>query len=162
MRSIKEGGVLGRFINRLRPFHHSSLLTPNSSLKKSRTPKGMRLFACSHKKGIPKGCSSCAFVSVSDNPSDHCCAASGLFRIQLTGILLRPFSTTKRILYKNGLVKEIYEGNIVTRDGGLGFSDLVIPSAAEGSLLHCGNQRVCTKGKRCLGAASHQAMSTLQ
>ena len=51
---------------------------------------------------------------------------------------------------------------MVTRDGGLGFSDLVIPSAAEGSLLHCGNQRVCTKGKRCLGAASHQAMSTLQ
>lgn len=94
---------------------------PNSSfliIKKSRTPKGMRLFACSHKKGIPKGCSSCAFVSVSDNPSDHCCAASGLFRIQLTGILLRPFSTTKRILYKNGLVKEIYEGNIGTRDGG--------------------------------------------
>ncbi len=122
----------------------------------------MRLFACSHKKGIPKGCNSCAFVSVSDNPSDHCCAASGLFRIQLTGILLRPFSTTKRILYKNGLVKEIYEGNIVTRDGGLGFSGLVIPSAAEGSLLHCGNQRVCTKGKRCLGAASRQAMSTLQ
>ena len=69
---------------------------------------------------------------------------------------------SKRILYKNGLVKEIYEGNMVTRDGRLGFSDLVIPSAAEGSLLHCGNQRVCTKGKRCLGAASHQAMSTLQ
>ena len=68
----------------------------------------------------------------------------------------------KRILYKNGLVKEIYEGNIVTRDGGLGFSDLVIPSAAEGSLLHCGNQRVCAEGKRCLGAASHQAMSVLQ
>ena len=89
----------------------------------------MRLFACSHKKGIPKGCNSCAFVSVSDNPSDHCCAASGLFRIQLTGILLRPFSTTKRIPYKNGLVKEIYKGNIVTRDGGLGFSGLVIPSA---------------------------------
>lgn len=83
----------------------------------------MRLFAYSHKKGIPKGCSSCAFVSVSDNPSDHCCAASGLFRIQLTGILLRPFSTTKRILYKNGLVKEIYEGNIVTRDGGLVTGD---------------------------------------
>lgn len=107
----------------LRPFHHFSLLTPNFSLKKSRTPKGMRLFACSHKKGIPKGCSSCAFVSVSDNPSDHCCAASGLFRIQLTGILLRPFSTTKRILYKNELVKEIYEGNIVTRDGGLVTGD---------------------------------------
>ena len=83
----------------------------------------MRLFACSHKKGIQKGCSSCAFVSVSDNPSDTCRAASGLFRIQLTGILLRPFSTTKRILYKNGLVKEIYEGNIVTRDGGLVTGD---------------------------------------
>ena len=100
---------------------NSSFLIPN--YKKSRTPKGMRLFACSHKKGIPKGCSSCAFVSVSDNPSDHCCAASGLFRIQLTRILLRPFSTTKRILYKNGLVKEIYEGNIVTRDGGLMTGD---------------------------------------
>ena len=100
---------------------NSSFLIPN--YKKSRTPKGMRLFAYSHKKGIPKGCSSCAFVSVSDNPSDHCCAASGLFRIQLTGILLRPFSTTKRILYKNGLVKEIYEGNIVTRDGGLVTGD---------------------------------------
>lgn len=95
---------------------NSSFLIPN--YKKSRTPKGMRLFSYSHKKGIPKGCSSCAFVSVSDNPSDHCCAASGLFRIQLTGILLRPFSTTKRILYKNGLVKEIYKGHIVTRDGG--------------------------------------------
>lgn len=87
-----------------------SLLTPNSSLKKSRTPKGMRLFACSHKKGIQKGCSSCAFVSVSDNPSDHCCAASGLFRIQLTGILLRPFSTLQRILYTGRVVKEIHKG----------------------------------------------------
>ena len=76
----------------------------------------MRLFACSHKKGIQKGCSSCAFVSVSDNPSDICRAASGLFRIQLTGILLRPFSTTKRILYTNRVVKKIYEGNIVTGD----------------------------------------------
>ena len=122
----------------------------------------MRLFACSHKKGIPKGCSSCAFVSVSDNPSDICRAASGLFRIQLTGILLRPFSTTKRILYTNRVVKEICVGNIVTGDGGRGFSGLVIPSAAEGSLLHCGNQHVCTEGKRCLGAASHQAMSALQ
>ena len=82
----------------------------------------MRLFACSHKKGIQKGCSSCAFVSVSDNPSDICRAASGLFRIQLTGILLRPFSTTKRILYTNGVVKKIYEGNIVTGDWGLGTS----------------------------------------
>ena len=28
--------------------------------------------------------------------------------------------------------------------------------------MHCGNQRVCAEGKRCLGAASHQAMSVLQ
>ena len=29
-------------------------------------------------------------------------------------------------------------------------------------LLPCRNQRVCAEGKRCLGAASHQAMSVLQ
>ena len=50
----------------------------------------------------------------------------------------------------------------VASDWGLGFSGIVIPSAAEGSLLHCENQRVCTEGKRCPGAASHQAMSVLQ
>ena len=54
------------------------------------------------------------------------------------------------------------------RDWGLGvtsdwdFSGIVIPSAVEGSFLYCGNQRVCAEGKRCLGAASHQAMSVLQ
>ena len=46
--------------------------------------------------------------------------------------------------------------------GDCGLSRIVIPSAAEGSLLHCGNQRVCTEGKRCPGAVSHQAMSVLQ
>ena len=50
----------------------------------------------------------------------------------------------------------------MTSDWCLGFSGIVIPSVAEGSLLHCGNQRVCAEGKRCLGAASHQAMSVLQ
>ena len=42
-----------------------------------------------------------------------------------------------------------------------GFSGIVIPSVAEGSLLPCGNQRVCAEEKRCLGAVSHQAMSVL-
>ena len=38
---------------------------------------------------------------------------------------------------------------------------IVIPSAAEGSFLHCGNQRVCAEGKRCLGAVSHATISVL-
>ena len=38
---------------------------------------------------------------------------------------------------------------------------IVIPSAAEGSFLHCGNQRVCAEGKRCLGADSHATISVL-
>ena len=38
----------------------------------------------------------------------------------------------------------------------------VIPSVAEGSLLHCDNQHVCTEKNRWLGAASHVAMSVLQ
>ena len=37
----------------------------------------------------------------------------------------------------------------------------VIPSVAEGSLLHCDNQHVCTEGKRWLGAASYATMSAL-
>ena len=49
----------------------------------------------------------------------------------------------------------------MTSDWSLGFFGIVIPSAAEGSLLPCRNQRVCAEGKRCLGAASHQAMSVL-
>ena len=35
------------------------------------------------------------------------------------------------------------------------------PERSPRSLLLCRNQRVCTEGKRCLGAASHQAMSVL-
>ena len=38
----------------------------------------------------------------------------------------------------------------------------VIPSVAEGSLLHCDNQHVCTEKTRWPGAASHVAMSVLQ
>ena len=60
-------------------------------------------------------------------------------------------------------MRRFFDGNdwgLVTGDCGL--SRIVIPSAAEGSLLHCENQRVCTEGKRCPGAASHQAMSVLQ
>ena len=41
------------------------------------------------------------------------------------------------------------------------LSRIVIPSAAEGSFLHCGNQRVCAEGKRCLGAVLHQTISVL-
>ena len=33
---------------------------------------------------------------------------------------------------------------------------------SRGSLLHCGNQRVCAVGKRCPSAVSHQAMTVLQ
>ena len=35
------------------------------------------------------------------------------------------------------------------------------PERSPRSLLHCGNLRVCAKGKRCLGVISHQAMSVL-
>ena len=38
----------------------------------------------------------------------------------------------------------------------------VIPSVAEGSLLHCDNQHVCAEKNRWPGAASHVAMSVLQ
>ena len=41
----------------------------------------------------------------------------------------------------------------------LGFSGIVIPSAVEGFLPPCGNQRVCAEGKRCLGVVSHATMS---
>ena len=50
----------------------------------------------------------------------------------------------------------------IRSDWWLGFAGIVIPSVAEGSLLHCGNQRVCAEGKRCPSAASHQAMNVLQ
>ena len=35
------------------------------------------------------------------------------------------------------------------------------PERSPRSLLHCGNLRVCAKGKRCLAVVSHQAMSVL-
>ena len=65
-----------------------------------------------------------------------------------------------RISYRSG--GKQFLGRVLGGGGENRSPRIVIPSAAEGSFLHCGNQRVCVEGKRSLGAASHQAISVLQ
>lgn len=54
-----------------------------------------------------------------------------------------------------------YKKGRCLKDVGIAILSYRHPDQVEGSLLHCGNLRVCAKGKRCLAVVSHQAMSVL-
>ena len=64
-----------------------------------------------------------------------------------------------RISYRSG--GKQFLGRVPRAGGENRSLRIVIPSAAEGSFLHGGNQRVCAEGKRCLGAVSHATISVL-